>query len=132
MEVIDLSGPLPISKKSHMEPEVSKKRRFFTEDSPEKLVDQENATTALSPQGDNPETAAQNKATATTSGFDADLLESLVGEKLEQDVIQRLRELSGDNIERGRILRDTGKKAWLTLLSYQPLPRWNLEDRQAG
>jgi len=81
---------------------VSKKRRFFTEDSPEKLVDQENTPTASSPLCDNHEPATSNETTSTTPGFDADLLESLVGEKLEQDVIQRLRELSGDNIERGR------------------------------
>jgi len=101
MEVVDLSEPLLTSKVFHMDSVVSKKRRFFTEDPPEKLVDQENTPVASSPIHNDAGTAAQNEATAATSGFDADLLESLVGEKLEQDVIQRLRELSGDNIERG-------------------------------
>jgi hypothetical protein len=97
MDVVDLSD--------HMDPVISKKRRFFAEDSPEKLVEQENTLAASSPLHHDTNPFAQNEATAGSSGFDADLLESLVGEKLEQDVVQRLRELSGDNIERGRIGR---------------------------
>ena len=134
VEVVDLSDPLPEPTILDMEPSVTKKRRFFAEDSPEKPANQHDSPGTSSPLRNNTETTTSDKATATavTSGFDANLLENLVGETLEQDVIQRLRELSGDNIERGRRGHLREKEAWLTLFSYQPLSRWHLEDFQAA
>ena len=102
VEVVDLSDPLPKPTTLDMEQVVTKKRRFFAEDSSEKLAGKEDTPTASSPLRDSKEITTSDEAAGNTSEFDANLLESLVGEKLEQHVIQRLRELSGDNIERGR------------------------------
>jgi hypothetical protein len=103
MEVVDLSDEPPAPRSVTIDPIMTKKRRFFTEDSPEKLVNQEDAPATSSPLRDDTETIVTNGSASVIPAFDANLLESLVGEKLEKDVLQRLQELSGDNIERGRM-----------------------------
>jgi hypothetical protein len=85
----------------------AKKRRFFAEDSPEKpkevenIMPQDAAVIADEAQLDGV------ASIATETGFDASLLESVIGEKLAVDVVQKLRQLSDGNIERGRIRADT-------------------------
>lgn len=84
----------------------AKKRRFFVEDSPEKVPtqneqDKENIT-AQDAAVIADEAQVNGAASAVTdTGFDASLLESVVGEKLKEDVVKKLRELSDGNIERG-------------------------------
>ena len=101
----------------------AKKRRFFVEGSPDSAspcfppdTTNEQADTPLtthttesladgprvSSSQTEPDSPIRNDSRDNThgEGFDANLLESFVGEKLEKEVLQRLRELAGDNIER--------------------------------
>ncbi|KAB8360705.1 hypothetical protein FH972_024441 [Carpinus fangiana] len=69
----------------------AKKRRFFQEEqsqSPEADPEPQPAT-------DTPPTELQEQ-----DGFDSRLLESVVGEKLSPEVLQKIRQKSGDNVER--------------------------------
>jgi DNA repair protein RAD5 len=84
----------------------TKKRRFFVDDSP--IVDQTLTAEPSLPDEINalPEILASNvvdggAGSAVEDGFDADLLSSFVGEQLPAPTVERLRELSGNSIERG-------------------------------
>ena len=100
----------------------AKKRRFFIEESPEPSSPplhpdtvNEQADTPLtthtvetivngsrvSSNQTEPESPIRNGAPKepSTGGFDAALLESFVGENLEKHVLERLREMAGDDIE---------------------------------
>ncbi len=98
----------------------AKKRRFFVEPSP--VAETFEAASSSPPQnqdaghdigtlseksnqgpleGDIPRRVVPQ----ATGGFDAATLEGIVAEKLDADAIRRLREASGDNMERGRYSR---------------------------
>lgn len=82
----------------------AKKRRFFVEDSPRvqhplsppavKLKETDDATTA-------DEVVKKEEEEEAVSGFDVQLLESIVGEKIPPDVQETLQRLSEGNVERG-------------------------------
>jgi DNA repair protein RAD5 len=87
----------------------AKKRRFFVDDSP--IVDRTLTAEASLPDdisalpeiGSATTTIPQesSEANGISEEFDADLLSSFVGEHLPATTVQKLRELSGNNIERG-------------------------------
>jgi DNA repair protein RAD5 len=75
-----------------------KKRRFFVEDSPvlEQLPQEVDPPSDPTPVPPSPET------TKPSDGFDVDLLNAFVGEQLPDSTVQKLRELSRNDIERGK------------------------------
>ena len=126
-----------------IDPRPPKKRRFFVENSPE-LTNPPFHPETINEQADTPLTSHAAESPAERPGvsssqtepesptqdgsrrnvhgkcFDAILLESFVGEKLENDVLQRLRDMAGDNIERAVNLYLDG--SWKASQSYTPLP----------
>lgn len=79
----------------------AKKRRFFLEDSPPpKTPPSPPAAPSKTP--DATTSAPATHTDQDVSGFDVQLLESIVGEKLSPDVQRTLRELSDGNVERGK------------------------------
>jgi DNA repair protein RAD5 len=85
-----------------LEERPTKKRRFFVEDSPDSeskdtrspeppLSDALPDTHLQASQGDKP----------ISEGFDIDLLSSFIGEHLPEETVQRLKELSGNDLQRG-------------------------------
>ena len=121
----------------------AKKRRFFAEDSPELASPpphpdtiHEQADTPLTTHtsgslADDPRVSSSQTepdsptrdASTTKShseGFDTNLLESFVGEKLENGVLKRLREMAGDNIERAANLYLDG--SWKASQTHALLP----------
>lgn len=91
----------------------AKKRRFFVEDEPAadatftqepSLPDEVNAfpANALPDAAVAVDTEDQSAAQHTESaGFNADLFASFVGEQVSPDILKRLQEASGNDIERG-------------------------------
>jgi DNA repair protein RAD5 len=85
-----------------LEERPTKKRRFFVEDSPSP-----ESKDARSPQplllDALPETdqQASQDEKPISEGFDIDLLSSFVGEQLPEETVQRLKELSGNDLQRG-------------------------------
>ena len=91
-------------------PPPAKKRRFFVEDpsSPEGDARSESLVDGNGDAKHNEESTRDHVDAINADGnsnepvtFNAELLESFVGEKLSPDTVSRLRELSSDNIERG-------------------------------
>lgn len=90
----------------------SKKRRFFVDDSlsaATPLKQTRVATThedeaGIVEQKHTPVIAQDAPEPQPTIEFDSSLLESIAGEKLQAETIQILRDLSENNIERGRLL----------------------------
>lgn len=91
----------------------AKKRRFFVEDSPvaDKIVkiedpkpNESNATPDITPQSSTGHLQERDLNSAP-DGFDVDLLNGIAGEELPTLVVDKLKKLSGNNIERGRIRR---------------------------
>lgn len=111
----------------------AKKRRFFVEDSPEpQFLPQPQEQSPL-PQrhrkdgppderdrGDELETGNQ---TADEDGFDSQLFEAFVGEKMHGEDLGRLKSMAGNDTQRGRLTRCTGMIVVLMYLSYQHVPR---------
>ncbi|KAI9720962.1 MAG: DNA helicase rad5 [Chrysothrix sp. TS-e1954] len=94
-------------------PPPAKKRRFFVDEPPTPKAKPDLAAAGSGLQDDLTKTVANRQeqsghedqrdlpATSETPvTFDGELLESFLGEKIDSEVVQRLRELSGDNIER--------------------------------
>lgn len=87
----------------------SKKRRFFLDTPPEpEAVAQslELEYDATPPPAEDVIEEGQNEqppksTTRSGPGLDIELIESVVGEKLTAEVVKRLHELAGDNVERG-------------------------------
>ena len=88
-----------------IDPRPTKKRRFFCEIP-------EDSDPAGQSSGELPEPSDHDRdvfagpshdqtAGNGPSGFDSQLLESFVGERLPEDVIQKLRQIAGDNVELG-------------------------------
>ncbi|RDI87856.1 hypothetical protein Vi05172_g2141 [Venturia inaequalis] len=86
----------------------AKKRRFFVEDSPvaDKTVkiedskpDESNATPDITPQSSTGPLQERDLNSAP-DGFDVDLLNGIAGEELPASVVDKLKKLSGNNIER--------------------------------
>lgn len=82
----------------------AKKRRFFVEDSPvadrtveieDSKSDGNNATPDITPQ-------SSSTGNGVSDGFDVELLNGIVGEELATSIVDKLKKLSGNNIERGR------------------------------
>jgi len=88
---------------AEIEERPAKKRRFFVDDvdepslNPEpSLPDEINALPEIAkPSLD---TNGNHEQSGT---FDADTLEAVIGEKLSPDAVQKLRDLSGNNLEQG-------------------------------
>lgn len=121
----------------------AKKRRFFAEASPE-------PSAALAPVPSTDVTLETNDATGSPplssddgamnssalreaspsgqAGFDEDLLETFIGEKVSRETVQRLRDMAGGDMERGtrRVVHKHDYK--LTVDSNQHLLRWILEE----
>jgi len=93
----------------------AKKRRFFVEASPEKenipsLIATHTDVDLSSPR-ELPEDEKKlglydghSERANPDDGFDSQLLESFVGEKVPSDVISELRKLAGNNLEHGTFL----------------------------
>lgn len=97
----------------------AKKRRFFVEDSPvaEKSVkiedstsDSNNATPNITPQSSSTRPLQERDSNVVSDGFDVDLLNGIAGEELPSSIVDKLKKLSGNNIERGRML--CSRRAW--------------------
>jgi len=92
-----------------LEERPAKKRRFFVDDSPvvDRTLSEEPSATdeanAFPEAPSAPSTAPQQRGVGdvTSEAFDGDLLENFLGEHLPYSTVQRLKELSGDDIERG-------------------------------
>ena len=96
-----------------------KKRRFFAEDPPEEEAlgtlpplapdaypyrlpnpDRQSPSTNGAAGTERDHTVRANSGAEQTDGFDRQLFESFVGEDVSDDIIQRLQEAAGDNMER--------------------------------
>lgn len=91
----------------------AKKRRFFVEDSPaaDKTVkiedskpDESNATPDITPQSSTGP-LQERDSNGVSGGFDLDLLNGIAGEELPVAIVDKLKKLSGNSIERGRTRR---------------------------
>lgn len=94
-----------------LEERPAKKRRFFVDDSPApdttltaetSLPDEVNALeeTESGPASE----GGKANGNGSDADFDVSLLESFVGEPLPLSTIERLKELSGNNVERGKVV----------------------------
>jgi DNA repair protein RAD5 len=84
----------------------AKKRRFLIGDS---LIPDRSGTPETSPspeentpQDPTPQSSSQEISNRASDPFDVELLNGIVGEELPASTVDRLRELSGNNTERGR------------------------------
>jgi DNA repair protein RAD5 len=95
-----------------LEERPAKKRRFFVDDSPPpdptlaaepSFPDELNALpeSVQGPAATAGPTDRNGGAAESVDGFDPSLLASFIGEQLPEPTIQRLKELSGNSIERG-------------------------------
>jgi DNA repair protein RAD5 len=75
-----------------------KKRRFFVEDSPVS----EQLPHEADPPAESTPTPPGLDITKSEDGFDVDLLSTFLGEELPDSTVQKLRELSQNDIERGK------------------------------
>lgn len=89
----------------------AKKRRFFVEDSPvadrtvkigDSKSDGNNATPDITPQSSSTGSLQERDSNGVSDGFDVELLNGIAGEELPTSVVDKLKKLSGNNIERGR------------------------------
>jgi len=81
----------------------AKKRRFFVEDSP--TADDSVQPEASTLDGNNaspPITPPSSSINGVSDGFDVGLLNGIAGEDLPASIVDKLKRLSGNNIERGR------------------------------
>lgn len=74
----------------------AKKRRFFVEQPEDPIALQP----TFSPPPKEHATSA-HETIAPAVGFDQNLLESVIGEKLSDDVVAKIRHRAGDNVEQG-------------------------------
>lgn len=87
----------------------TKKRRFFIseEDTPVRVQSppQQHVSTPAADALSEVETVnnhvLQSSSPERLAGFDQSLLETFIGETLSRETVQRLRELAGDDIEKG-------------------------------
>jgi len=81
----------------------AKKRRFFVEDSPDKPVVKGGAVqndVAVAPED---KKAAEQLSALREDGFDIDMIETVVGEKLDDDTLYSLYALANKNVETGKL-----------------------------
>lgn len=92
----------------------AKKRRFFVEDSPiadktvkieDSNLDESNATPDITPQSSSTGPLQERDANGVSDGFDVELLNGIAGEELPTSIVEKLKKLSDNNIERGRTRR---------------------------
>jgi DNA repair protein RAD5 len=82
----------------------TKKRRFFVEDSPSpESKDAESPGPTLSDAVPYTDLQASQVEEPISEGFDISLLSSFVGEQLPEETIQKLKELSGNDLQRGNL-----------------------------
>lgn len=94
---------------AELEQRPTKKRRFFVEDSPvhdsslnaEPSLPDEVDALPEAPRSDGEGEEQGHEENLTTNGFDVDLLSSFVGERLPEETVSRLKELSSGDIQRG-------------------------------
>jgi DNA repair protein RAD5 len=111
----------------HPDERPAKKRRFFTEDSSPAQVRSKRSTpppqtpppvadshVQPQPEEDTPED------TGTVDGFDVGMLQAVVGE-LSMPILQKLKDVSGNNVERGRRTTCIDMIDILTSCSNQPV-----------
>jgi DNA repair protein RAD5 len=91
----------------HPDERPAKKRRFFTEDSSPAQVrsKQPNPRPQSSPQVPSspshiPDERARGEDAAALDGFDVGMLQAVVGD-LSESTLQKLKDVSGSNVERG-------------------------------
>lgn len=94
-----------------LEERPAKKRRFFVEDSPiadpsanleASKSDGSNALPNLTPQSSSSGIPQEQRLSGPPDGFDVELLNGIAGEELPTAIVDKLKKLSGNNIERGR------------------------------
>jgi DNA repair protein RAD5 len=83
-----------------------KKRRFFVDDSP----DLEQSPQEVDPPADPAPAPPSLDTTKSEDGFDVNLLNTFLGERLPESTVQKLRELSQNDIERGKFRKKFRKK----------------------
>jgi len=87
-----------------LEERPAKKRRFFVEDSPGPELDN-----TPNPEPSRPDALPENDLRtdrddkSAAEGFDINLLSSFVGESLPEVTVHRLKELSGNDLQRGSL-----------------------------
>ena len=90
-----------------LEERPTKKRRFFVEDSPSpESKDAQSTEPLLSDALPQPDLQSSQGEKPISEGFDIDLLSSFVGEQLPEETVQRLKELSGNDLQRGIFIHD--------------------------
>ncbi len=112
----------------------AKKRRFFVEPSPEKEnipcpiathTDVDLSSPLELPEDEKKQGICDGHSERANpdNGFDSQLLESFVGEKVPLEVLSELRKLAGDNLEQGTfLLRQFMPRVQAYDCSYQYLP----------
>lgn len=80
----------------------AKKRRFFVEDSPDKLVVKDGPTHAEAEVARGVPDANSRLLALQEDGFDVNMIETVVGEKLDEDTLYSLYTLSNKSIETGK------------------------------
>jgi hypothetical protein len=117
----------------HPEERPLKKRRFFTEDS----SPAQPRSKRLSPRSQTPPPIVDNHAQVQVEdsgveneramdGFDVGMLQAVVGE-LSLPTLQKLKDVSGNNVERGMHRTRDARVLALTLDSNQLVSRWLVE-----
>ena len=86
-----------------------KKRRFFVEDSPDKPIVRESAAqdeTSFREEDDARKETKETRFTLCEAGFDVDMIETVVGTKLDDDTLYTLYCLSDKQVESGSSAND--------------------------
>jgi DNA repair protein RAD5 len=113
-----------------LEERPTKKRRFFVEDSPSpESKDAQSPEPLLSDALPETDPHSSQGEEPISEGFDIDLLSSFVGEQLPDDTVQRLKELSGNDLQRGMFIHDKSRNSDSLFNSFKYLSRWIVEDK---
>lgn len=117
----------------HPDERPHKKRRFFTEDSsPVQVRAKQPSPHRQTPppaidSNDRVQPEVHDAADAgSVDGFDVEMLQAVVGE-LSQSTLKKLKDVSGNNVERGRHSSSDGRTTMLIICSNQLVPRRFLE-----
>jgi len=116
----------------HPDERPAKKRRFFTEDSSPAQPRPKRPSSPPTPppvvEADAPAHVETNgvKEAVESDGFDVGMLQAVVGE-LSAPTLQKLKDVSGNNVERGLYRHGMKVMHVLTYSSNQPLPRRLME-----
>jgi len=106
----------------------TKKRRFFVEDSPDKPVVKDGPTHVDVEAAPGDREANARLSALRENGFDIDMIETVVGEKLDEDTLYSLYSLANKSVETGR-LAPTHASSYILTISKLSIYIWTERGR---